>query len=146
MTFDAERADRLSRELATLYREKFAEEWQDSLRTPPEWYDHHIDLYLWRDFGNGFWVERGVLTAMAMRYGEPMLDLCCGDGFYAKTFYSAIASRVHAVDRDTSAIEHARKHHAAQNIAYAVRDVLAFSPDENFGTVALNAAVEHLSL
>ena len=112
---------------------------------PPAWFDHRIDFfYLWPD--NLFWLERGVVARRQMFPGCTVLDLFCGDGFYSRYFYSTIAQHIDAVDRDPSAVEHARKWHASDGIAYyhlnAVKEAF---PASRYDVVVWCEGLEHLS-
>ena len=99
------------------YATEETRQWHDSAQ-PPHWADHRIDLALWPERGDPEFLERGVYAREVMRPGDRVLDLCCGDGFFAYYFYSGIAARVDAVDMDADALACARRHHAAQNIAH----------------------------
>ena len=58
------------------------------------WFDHRFDYlrgpeYIW-------WQERGVLGNFSIPEGSSILDLCCGDGFYDKHYFSRRAARIDA--------------------------------------------------
>ncbi len=62
---------------------------QWGLPPQPEYFDHHIDLFFqWRATRNPLWLERGVFSQLALSSGGVVLELCCGDGFNARNFYS----------------------------------------------------------
>lgn len=66
----------------------------------PENFDHHIDLYYWwLKSRNPQWVERGVYGALCLKGGK-VLELCCGDGFNARNFYSLASETVVGCDFD----------------------------------------------
>lgn len=148
MGWDKKKAREHIAALEGLYKSKLKEEWQTQGRTPPEWYDHNMDLYLWPSLGNGFWVERGALSVQCMRDGDRVLDVACGDGFYDKTFYSSVVDQVDAFDIDPEAIAHAKEFNAVGNVSYQVQDahghlmVLAHIKDA-YDVVVMNAAIEH---
>jgi SAM-dependent methyltransferase len=113
---------------------------------PPEWFDHRADLYRWSDTRNTLWVERGVFSREVMFEGCRVLDLCCGDGFYPYHFYAEIASRVDAVDRDRSALEHARKWHPHPKINYIQLDAFRDDfPGTDYDVIIWDGAIEHFS-
>jgi 2-polyprenyl-3-methyl-5-hydroxy-6-metoxy-1,4-benzoquinol methylase len=111
---------------------------------PPEWFDHRADLFRWSELRSSFWVERGVYSRAVMTPGCRVLDLCSGDGFYAFHFFSPVASHVDALDRDPTAIEHAKRYHAAPNISYLQRDVVEGDwPEDRYDVVVWDGAIEH---
>jgi 2-polyprenyl-3-methyl-5-hydroxy-6-metoxy-1,4-benzoquinol methylase len=112
----------------------------------PEWFDHRADLYRWAELRVPFWVERGVFSREVMFEGCRVLDLCCGDGFYPYHFYSGTASQIDAVDRDRTAITHARKWHAHPRIRYALLDLIADEfPGTEYDVITWDGAIEHFS-
>jgi methylase of polypeptide subunit release factors len=97
----------------------------ESPHPPPEWFDHRANLFRWSELRLPYWVERGAYSCEPMFSGCRVLDLCCGDGFYAYYFYSSIASRIDAVDRDPKAIRHAKKWHHHPNIQFVQLDAVS---------------------
>lgn len=79
------------------------------------WFDHRLDEADWPE--RIFWVERGALGRFHLPMGARVLDLCCGDGYFAESFWSPGASRVDAVDRDRDALSLARAIHSKGNTA-----------------------------
>jgi len=113
----------------------------------PEWFDHRADLYRWAELRVPSWVERGVFSREVMFQGCRVLDLCCGDGFYPYYFYSGTASQIDAVDRDPTAIIHARKWHGHPTIRYVQQDLIADEfPDTDYDVITWDGAIEHFSL
>lgn len=111
----------------------------------PSWFDHRIDLhYQWPH--NMFWLERGFFARRHMFDGCTVLDLFCGDGFYARYFYASIAARIDAVDKDPRAIEHARAIHSLPMITYWQKDAIKEEfPRTSYDVVAWFEGIEHLS-
>lgn len=92
----------------------------------PENFDHEIDLYwLWGASGRSDWLERGVYNVQALKMFEKpiVVELCCGDGFNAKSFYSNSAIKVMACDFDKSIIRTAKRKNQRKNIVYKVADI-----------------------
>jgi SAM-dependent methyltransferase len=112
-----------------------------------EWFDHRINLYRWSaDQDDTFWLERGVYASELLTPGARVLDLCCGDGFYAYHFYAVRAESVDAVDRDAAAIERARRQYGHPRLAYHVADVVADPfPSASYDVISWDAAVEHFA-
>src|SRR6266545_3400332 len=112
----------------------------------PEWYDHTLDIYWqWPTRLEPLYVERGIVSLLAIDPGARVLDLCCGDGYSAKHFYSHRASELVPVDFDPAAIKHARAANAAPNIRYEQLDVRESLPDGPFDNVVWDAAIEHFT-
>ncbi len=114
---------------------------------PPvaENFEHDIDLYhLWPARRSAMWVERGVFSGLALKGGD-VLDLCCGDGFYARNFFSLRSRRVVGVDFDPHIIATARRKHAAPNVEFLVGDIRSALPGGSFDNIVWDAAIEHFS-
>lgn len=101
----------------------FASEW---IVDNPENFDHEIDLYWgWGSSGRPDWLERGIYSIQALKMFEKptVVELCCGDGFNAKYFYSISADKVMACDFDKRIIRTARKKNQRENIVFKVADI-----------------------
>ena len=111
----------------------------------PEHFDHHIDLfYQWRHTRNPLWVERGVFGSLCLRGGD-VLEICCGDGFNARNFYSLRSRRVVACDFDPRAIATARRKNRAPNVDFVLSDIRTAMPEGRFETITWDAAIEHFT-
>ena len=72
-----------------------------------QYFDHHFDhlrgpSWMW-------WQERGIFGYRLIPEGGVVLDLCCGDGFYSRYYYSLRASHVDGIDIDAGAIRKAKR-------------------------------------
>jgi SAM-dependent methyltransferase len=133
----------LRRLVAMTHGLEFRLRWQSD-RPAPEWFDHYLDLhYLWPMTGNTIAVERGAFGHLAVRDGDRVMDICCGDGFYCRYFWSTRAREVVGVDQDRSALAHARRHNGAENITFVERNLLDGLPKGPFDVVTWNAGIEH---
>lgn len=111
----------------------------------PEHFDHHIDLFhLWLASKNSMWLERGVFGSLALRGGN-VLELCCGDGFNARNFYSLRSKHVIACDFDPKAIDVAKEKNRSLNIKYVVCDIRTDMPEGKFENIIWDAAIEHFT-
>ena len=73
-----------------------------------------------------------------------VLDIGCGDGFFARRFFAPRASHVDAVDVEPSAIKHARRHNAASNVSYALLDATSdHFPRDRYDVIVLDGALGH---
>ena len=112
---------------------------------PPENFDHQIDqFYWWAVSRNPQWVERGVYGALALKGGN-LLELCCGDGFNARNFYSLKSKEVVACDFDRKIIRVAKRKNAAPNVSFHVADIRTQMPDGRYDNIVWDAAIEHFT-
>jgi len=123
---------------------QFAVQW--GVHPRPEWFDHYLDQH-WQFSAknNGLWVERGVFSRMVLKPNSKMLEICCGDGFNARHFYSSAASSIIALDFDKDAIPHAKRFNSAPNISYVQQDIRDGLPPGPFDNIVWDAAIEHFT-
>ena len=108
---------------AISFKIMFSLQWSANV---PENFDHRIDLYhQWQASKNPLWVERGVFNVVALQmFSEPItVELCCGDGFYAKYFYSISSKEIFSCDFDKEIIKVAKKYNSMHNISYHIADI-----------------------
>jgi SAM-dependent methyltransferase len=118
---------------------------QWGLPPQPENFDHQIDqFYWWTTSRNPQWVERGVFGALALRAGN-VLELCCGDGFNARYFYSLKSQQVVACDFDPKIIRVAQRKNSAPNVSFQVADIRTQMPDGRYDNIVWDAAIEHFT-
>jgi ubiquinone/menaquinone biosynthesis C-methylase UbiE len=123
---------------------QFAVQW--GISPYPEWFDHYIDQHWqWSAKNNSLWVERGVFSRLVLKPNTNMLEICCGDGFNARHFYSSQASSILALDFDENALPHARRYNSAPNITYMKKDIREGLPQGPFDNVVWDAAIEHFT-
>lgn len=123
---------------------QYAVQWGFSPR--PEWFDHYIDQHWqWSARNTAFWVERGTFSRLVIKPSAKLLEICCGDGFNAKHFYSSKASSIAALDFDSDAVAHARRYNSAPNITYIQRDIRDGLPEGHFDNIVWDAAIEHFT-
>jgi SAM-dependent methyltransferase len=112
----------------------------------PEWFDHYLDQH-WQFSAknNGLWVERGVFSRMVLKPNSRMMEICCGDGFNARHFYSSKAASILALDFDKDAIPHARRYNSTPNITYVQKDIREGLPAGPLDNIVWDAAIEHFT-
>ena len=111
----------------------------------PENFDHHIDLfYQWRTTRNHQWTERGVFSALCLKGGK-VLELCCGDGFNARNFYSLTSTSVIACDFDPHIIHTAHAKNRCSNVTFVQADIRTEMPPGLYDNVIWDAAIEHFT-
>jgi 2-polyprenyl-3-methyl-5-hydroxy-6-metoxy-1,4-benzoquinol methylase len=112
----------------------------------PEWFDHHLGVHYAAEVqAQTISDERGVYANLAVPAGGHILDLCCGDGWYAKHFFARKAAAVTAVDYDPDAIAYARRVNRHPAVIFEVQDVRSSLPDGPFDGVVWSGAIEHFS-
>lgn len=112
----------------------------------PEWQDHFADQYWCMDAKRTtHWLERGVFSRMLLRPGGSLLELCCGDGYYTKHFFSTKAAKVLAIDFDLRALKHARRFNAVPGVEYRFHDLRNGLPDGEFDNIIWDAAVAYFT-
>jgi SAM-dependent methyltransferase len=123
---------------------QFALQWGVSPR--PEWFDHYLDQHWqWSAKNNSLWVERGVFSRLVLKPNARLLEICCGDGFNARHFYSSRASSILALDFDPDAVSHARRYNSTPNITYVQQDIRSGLPSGPFDNIVWDAAIEHFT-
>jgi ubiquinone/menaquinone biosynthesis C-methylase UbiE len=108
------------------------------------WFDHRFDFLSGPQ--SWYWQERGVLGSQAIRPGDKVLDLCCGEGFYDLTYFSRRAGRIDALDIDSRAIQIASFRNHCPNVNFYLRDVVHDDfPDTNYDAVLCFSALQQLT-
>jgi SAM-dependent methyltransferase len=128
------------------YGSLFRRQWRYA-REMPHFFDHRIGSFA---FAIGkeapFSYYRGFFAAELVRPGDTLLDLGCGDGFFARRFYAPRCAQVDAIDIEPSAIEHARRRNAAPNVRYVLTDAVADPfPSERYDVVVWDGALAHFA-
>jgi len=109
------------------------------------WFDHRFDWL--RNPGYWNWHERSVFGMRYIREGDRVLDLCCGDGFYAGEVFSEKAAFVHAVDWNGQALAVANKVHKRGNVEFFRMDVKSDAfPLDRYDVVLFFEALEHFGV
>lgn len=114
---------------------------------PPtsENFDHQIDqFYWWAASRNPQWVERGVYGALALKGGN-LLELCCGDGFNARNFYSLNSKQVVACDFDPKIIRVAKRKNSAPNVSFHIVDIRTQMPHGRYDNIVWDAAIDYFT-
>jgi SAM-dependent methyltransferase len=114
----------------------------------PEWMNHYQDWFFQAlDRRTTFWLERGIFARLAFdNKNKPnVLELCCGDGFNTKYFYSPYAKSITALDFDVHAINHASTFNSVDNVKYTLADIRTEIPNEKYDNIIWDAAIEHFT-
>jgi len=106
------------------------------------WYDHRYDWLA----GPSRWTrwERAVYGGRYIRPADKVLDLCCGDGFFAH-LYAQRAAQVIGMDRNEEAIALAQKLYSGDNCHFLCSDVVAEPAYGKHDLVTWWDAIEHFT-
>jgi SAM-dependent methyltransferase len=74
-----------------------------------------------------------------------VLELCCGDGFNSRNFYSLRSRKVVACDFDPLALKTARRKNSAPNVEYLLADIRTDMPGGAYENIVWDAAIEHFT-
>lgn len=128
------------------YESVFRRQW--TLATElPHYYDHRIGSFAFAiGSAHPYGYFRGFLATEMIREDDVLLDIGCGDGFFAQRFFSPKCAHVDAVDIDPGAIVHASRRNPAPNISYFVLDAVNEPfPRERYDVIVLDGALGHLA-
>jgi 2-polyprenyl-3-methyl-5-hydroxy-6-metoxy-1,4-benzoquinol methylase len=111
----------------------------------PHHFDHRIGSFLFATgVSHGYGYYRGYFAAEMIRDGDVLLDVACGDGFFARRFFAPKCKHVDAIDVDRNAIAHASRFNDAPNIRYALLDAAKEPfPRERYNVIVLDGALGH---
>jgi len=128
------------------YESVMRRQWYE-VEEPPHFFDHRIDSFAFAaGNGTGFSYYRGYFAAEVIRQGDTLLDIGCGDGFFARRFFSPKCARVDAIDVEPGAIGHARRHNAAAGVNYVVCDAVRDEfPSGRYDVIVWDGGLGHLS-
>jgi hypothetical protein len=114
---------------------------------PPEFFEHRMDqFYQMRSKKNTFWLERGVINKITIQENAKILELSCGDGYFAYHFYSSNNPiLLDCIDIDKDAIDICNKYHSDSKISYYCEDIKIFIPKNTYTNIIWDAAIEHFS-
>jgi SAM-dependent methyltransferase len=132
--------------LGRYYRGLFKRQWQwaDEL---PHFFDHRIGSF---EFAvgkqHGFAYYRGYFAAELLRGGDVVLDIGCGDGFFARRFFAPRAAAIDSIDIEERAIAHANAHNGAPNIRFLLCDAVHQPfPRDSYDLIVWDGALGHFA-
>jgi len=128
------------------YESIFRRQWTLAAELP-HYFDHRIGSFAFATgTGHPYGYFRGFFAAEMIRDGDVLLDLGCGDGFFAQRFFAPRCRHVDAVDVDPGAIAHASRRNAGANITYSLLDAVEEPfPRDRYDVIVLDGAFGHFA-
>lgn len=113
----------------------------------PHFYDQRLNAWeLLVGRGSPWVLARAFYSGEAVRDGDHVLDIGCGDGFFASRFLAPRAAGVDAIDIDERAIKHAARYNANPKVKFALLDaVIDALPRREYDVIIWDGAIGHFS-
>ena len=113
----------------------------------PHYFDHRVGSFAFATgTGQPFGFYRGFLAAELVPEGSTLLDIGCGDGFFARRFFAPRCAHVDAIDVDAAAIAHATRRNGAPNISYRLLDAVREPfPRQRYDVIVMDGSLAHFS-
>jgi SAM-dependent methyltransferase len=134
--------------LRRYYESRFRRQWQLS-EQPPHFFDQRISFFR---FGFGeetvgpYSFSRGFFSAEVIEEGDQLLDIGCGDGFFARRFFGERCDHIDAIDIESTAIAAAITRNSAPNITYHLLDAVNQPfPRAAYEVIVWDGALGHFS-
>lgn len=130
------------------YQHRLQRDWLSAAEAP-HFFDHRIGMFnfIFTDSARGpYPYARGFFSAEVLRDGDTLLDIGCGDGFFARRFFAERCAHIDALDIEPDAIKTARLHNSAPNISYHLIDAVAQPfPASDYNVIVWDGALGHFS-
>ena len=138
----------LVRLLGSYYVHKYRRDWE-FCEEEPHFFSQRIGLFDFA-FGSGghgpYAFSRGFFVSEVLRYNDRLLDIGCGDGFFARRFFAERCAHIDAIDIEPSAIEAAKAQNSAPNITYQLLDAVNEPfPGNNYDVIVWDGALGHFA-
>lgn len=144
LIFGARRRRLLEWLLDQHFRSLFRKQWLWAPRAP-HFYDHRLNAWGILAGRTVPWSwYRAFYAAELMRSDDVVLDIGCGDGFFANRFFSRRAHSVDGIDIDPDAIQHARRLFGGKNVFFRQMDAVAEPfPRPTYDVIVWDGAIGH---
>lgn len=145
--YGGERRERRLRAALRAHYDSLRRRQWDLSESKPHFYDHrHGAFDLLEGRRHPFALTRGFVAAELIRPGDRVLDVGCGDGFFASRLFAPRGAEVVAVDVDAEAIRHARRHSRHPQVRYVALDAVREPfPDPPYDVVVWDGAIGHFA-
>ena len=134
--------------LGALHRSQFRREWKLFSKEPPHFFNQRWNGF---EFTYGktrspYGFFRGFFACEVIQTDDNLLDIGCGDGFFANTFFSCRCRHIDAIDIETSAIETARRINDNPKITFHVLDAVRDPfPGNQYDVIVWDGAIGHFA-
>ena len=107
-----------------------------------EWYHDHLQG---NDTYHATVIQPNLLRLLALKEGDTVADIACGEGYFSREFHKA-GAKVTGVDVSSELIALARKH-SPKDITFEVApaDGLGFLPAKTFSHATLILAIQNIA-
>ena len=123
-------------------------DWTLSSR-PPHFGYHNYDalkLAFFDRVAGPYSFSRAFFASLLVREGAQVLDIGCGDGFFAKRFLAIKAAHVDAIDIDGDALRFARRYNTDSKVTFHHSDAAAQPfPKPAYDLIVWDGAIGHFS-
>ena len=131
------------------YSSLWRRHWIWQTRGEPHFTLHRVGLFqsmIGSDAAGFCSYARAFHSASAVRPGDIVLDVGCGDGSFTRRALAPDAAHVDGIDIEPTAIAYASRHNSLPNISFAVVDALKESmPTNGYDLIAFDGAIAHFS-
>ena len=130
------------------YVHKYRREWE-LCEEEPHFFSQRLSLF---DFAFGsdghgpYAFSRGFFVAEVLRKNDRLLDIGCGEGFFARRFFAERCAHIDAIDIESSAIQAANAQNHAPNITYHLLDAVNEPfPGSDYDVIVWDGALGHFA-
>jgi SAM-dependent methyltransferase len=142
--------DFTERMLVALLRTRIARrverDWVASNHPPHHSYNNYgaFVLGFYDDTVGAYPFYRGFFASLAIKEGDKVLDISCGDGFFSKRFLAIKAAHVDAFDIEQDAIAMANRYNMDAKVSYSVRDATTDPfPATDYDVIVWDGGIAH---
>ena len=134
--------------LGSHYVHRYRREWE-LCEEEPHFFSQRIGLFDFA-FGSGghgpYAFSRGFFVSEVLRPNDRLLDIGCGEGFFARRFFAERCAHIDAIDIEPSAIEAARTQNSAPNITFHLLDAVNEPfPGNDYDVIVWDGALGHFA-
>jgi SAM-dependent methyltransferase len=137
----------LVKALARTYQSRLKIDWHYTTEKP-HFFEQRIGLFnlaFSSNVSHAYNFFRGFYSAEAIKQGDVVLDIGCGEGFYTKRFFSERCREIDAIDVEPSAIAYAKRYNSSPKVTYMLKDAVIDDFPRKYNVVIWDGAIGHFS-